>query len=48
VHPSAREVEGGRALCSEVEKRKKTMYIYIVPESCYSSSVKAAYEGSIE
>ena len=26
MHLSAREVEGGRALCSEAEKRKKKLY----------------------
>ncbi len=44
VHLLAREVESGRALYSEVEKRKKSTYIYVVPESHCSSSVKATHE----
>jgi hypothetical protein len=48
MHPSAREVEGGRALRSEAEKRKQTTYIYVVPKSHCSLSVKAAHEGSTE
>jgi len=47
VHPSAREVEGGRALYSKVEKRKKKLHTHVVPESHYSLSVKATHEGSI-
>jgi hypothetical protein len=44
----AREVKGGRVLCSEVEKIfKKTTYTYVVPKSCCSLSVKATHEGSI-
>ena len=48
MHPSVREVKGGRALHSEVEKRKQTTYIYVVPKSYCSSSIKAVYEGSIK
>ena len=46
VHPSAREVEGGRALRSEVEKRKKKLHTHMSESHC-SSSVKATHEGSI-
>jgi hypothetical protein len=48
VHLSVREVEGERALHSKAEKRKKTMYIYIVPKSHCFLSVKATYKGSIK